>query len=422
MMKSEWDVVEVKDACDLIVDCINNTAPTVDGPTPYKMLRTSNIKNGRIDTENVDYVTEETYEEWTRRAKVEEGDVLLTREAPLGEVGLVNEDDTIFLGQRIMQFRPNEELLDSRFLTYAFLSPFVQNQIHKYKGSGSTVDHIRVPECEKFEIPLPPLKYQKRIADIIGTLDKKIDLNQEMNRTLESIAETIFNKWFVDFNTYDDLVSTEEGEIPESFEIVEFSEVCNTRGGSTPSTKNDDYWGDEYLWLTPSEVTSKISSIVYDTERKITEEGLNSCSTKIMEEETVLLTSRATVGEVVLNKRPMGTNQGFICIMPNDDIPPYFLLNLVRSRRDTIQNRASGSTYPEISQTSFNDINVLLPPSKDRSRYQKVVEPIYERVYNNELEIGSLKQMRDTLLPKLLSGDLTASEIGIEGMKLTSEV
>lgn len=421
-MRSEWNVVEVKEACNLIVDCINNTAPTVDDPTPYKMLRTSNIENGRIDTTDVDYVTESTYEKWTRRAKVNKGDVLLTREAPLGEVGLVTDDDTIFLGQRIMQFRPDEQILDSRFLTYAFLSPFVQNQIQKYKGSGSTVDHIRVPECEKIEIPLPPLEDQKTIADILGSLDEKIDLNEEMNRTLESIAETIFNKWFVDFEIYEDFIDTTEGKIPEDFEIAEFEDICDTRGGSTPSTKNEDYWGEEYLWLTPSEVTSKISSIVYETDRKITEEGLNSCSTKIMDEGTVFLTSRATVGEVVVNKQPMGTNQGFICIRPKDDIPTYFLLNLVRSRRDTIQTRASGSTYPEISQTSFNNIKVLLPPTQDRFRFEKVVEPIYERIYNIELEIDTLKQMRDTLLPKLLSGDLTGSDLDLEEEKLASKV
>ncbi len=421
-MESEWDVVEVKEACELIVDCINNTAPTVDHQTSYKMLRTSNIENGRIDTENVDYVTEETYEEWTRRAKVNKGDVLLTREAPLGEVGLVKEEETIFLGQRIMQFRPDEGLLDSRYLSYVFLSPFVQNQIEKYKGSGSTVDHIRVPECEKFEIPLPPLEYQKKVADVLGSFDEKIDLNKEMNRTLGEIAKIIFNKWFVDFDIYNNLTESELGDLPDEFEIAKFSDICSTRGGSTPSTQNDDFWGDEYLWLTPSEITSQISSIVYDTERKITEEGLNSCSTKIMDEGTILLTSRATVGEVVVNKRPMGTNQGFICISPNEDIPTYFLLNLVRSKRDTIQNRASGSTYPEISQTSFNDIDIILPPPAERSRYEEIVKPMYERVYQNKLEIETLKELRDKLLPRVISGDLDLSKIELMEKEVFGEV
>jgi type I restriction enzyme S subunit len=182
-MKSEWPVVEVKDACNLVVDCINNTAPTVEHETPYKMIRTPNIEDGHLYKDDVKYVEEEVYKKWTRRAKVNSGDVLLTREAPLGDVGLVREDDTIFLGQRIMQYRPDPDILDSRYLTYAFLSPFVQSQIHKYKGSGSVVDHIRVPECESLEIPLPPLKYQKKIAKLLNTFDRKIRLNTEMSKT-----------------------------------------------------------------------------------------------------------------------------------------------------------------------------------------------------------------------------------------------
>lgn len=125
-MRSNWQRKKVADLCDLIVDCVNKTAPIVSYETDFKMLRTTNIKNGRIDTQNCRFVEEKTFDKWTRRAKVERGDVLLTREAPMGEVGLVNFDENVFLGQRIVQYRVNPKKLDSDFLLYSFLSPDLQ--------------------------------------------------------------------------------------------------------------------------------------------------------------------------------------------------------------------------------------------------------------------------------------------------------
>lgn len=153
----------------------------------------------KIDLSDCKYVEKDIFEKWTRRAKVKAGDVLLTREAPIGEVGYVTENDTIFLGQRIMQYRANPEFLDSRFLLYAFLSPPLQHQFRSHEGSGSVVSHIRVGNCDKFKIPLPPLSEQRAIAHILGSLDDKIELNRRMNQTLEEIAQAIFKSWFVDF-------------------------------------------------------------------------------------------------------------------------------------------------------------------------------------------------------------------------------
>ena len=157
--------------CELIVDCVNKTAPTVDYPTPFKMLRTPNIKNGVVDTGNCKYVTSETFDKWTRRAKIQPQDVLLTREAPLGEVGIVkNSSENLFLGQRIMQYRANKNILDPAYLLYSFLSKDLQDQFRSHEGSGSVVSHIRVPDCSKFELFVPPLNEQKKISKILSDL------------------------------------------------------------------------------------------------------------------------------------------------------------------------------------------------------------------------------------------------------------
>ena len=134
----------VAELCEAIIDCVNKI-PTVKGPTPFRMIRTTNVKNGCVDTSIVKYVDEHTYQKWIRRGAPRCGDVILTREAPLGEVGLLRDDDGVFLGRRLVMFRVNREKLDNRFLLYSFLSHEVQGQI-KSLGSGATVEHMRVPD------------------------------------------------------------------------------------------------------------------------------------------------------------------------------------------------------------------------------------------------------------------------------------
>jgi len=147
----------------LVVDCVHRTAPTVDGPTPYKMIRTTNVRNGRVDVDNVRYVTEETFATWNRRATPKPGDVLLTREAPVGEVGVLRSADQVFLGQRLMLYRPDPSRVTSEYLLAAFSSSLMRAQFDR-NGSGSTVKHLPLPACQSFEVPLPPLHRQQEFA------------------------------------------------------------------------------------------------------------------------------------------------------------------------------------------------------------------------------------------------------------------
>ena len=133
-MAGDWKRVTVSAVCELIVDCVNKTAPVVDELTPYKMLRTTNIRGGRINREECRRVSKDTFVKWTRRADVRHGDVILTREAPLGEVGYVDFTDTVFLGQRLIQYRAKPALLEPRFLLYCFLSKDLQNQFGAHEG------------------------------------------------------------------------------------------------------------------------------------------------------------------------------------------------------------------------------------------------------------------------------------------------
>ena len=161
-----WERVPIVDLCAEHVDCVNRTAPVLDEPTPFKMIRTTNVRNGFIDTDNVKYVSEETYKRWTRRLVPKRGDVILTREAPLGDAGKVRSDDHIFLGQRLYHFRPDPNKLDADFLLYALMAPDLQGQIRAL-GSGATVEHMRLGDIPSLEIEAPALSVQHRIGGIL---------------------------------------------------------------------------------------------------------------------------------------------------------------------------------------------------------------------------------------------------------------
>ena len=164
-----WVEKRIEEWCTSIIDCVNKTAPVVDGPTPFKMIRTTNIRNGLVNVSSVRYVTEETYKVWTRRQVPEKGDVILTREAPMGEVGMLLSGDKIFLGQRLVSYRANANLLNNNFLLLALQSGDLQGQIHA-KASGSTVQHMRVPDTKNLLLSAPPLHQQLAVVNELERL------------------------------------------------------------------------------------------------------------------------------------------------------------------------------------------------------------------------------------------------------------
>jgi type I restriction enzyme, S subunit len=164
-----WEDRKIEDVCESIVDCINKTASVIDEPSPFKMIRTTNVRNGFVNLDSVRYVTEETYQQWIRRQIPKKGDVLLTREAPMGEVGMLLTEDRVFLGQRIVSYRADSTKLNNKFLLYAFQSNNVQSQIKAF-ASGSTVQHMRVPDTKVLRIPVPPLPVQSKVAQNLDVL------------------------------------------------------------------------------------------------------------------------------------------------------------------------------------------------------------------------------------------------------------
>lgn len=190
-----WPTASISDICEQIVDCVNRTAPAVEGPTPFKMLRTTNIRNGVIHLDPVKYVDQETFGRWNRRLPPRQGDVILTREAPVGEVGLVNFDDFVFLGQRLMLYRADPSIVTPAYLLHMFLDLYLKAQFDR-GGMGSTVKHLPLPVCRSFEVRVPPLNLQQRFSalkqcqsKILLSLTKKFG---DANTLFASLSQRAF--------------------------------------------------------------------------------------------------------------------------------------------------------------------------------------------------------------------------------------
>jgi type I restriction enzyme, S subunit len=192
----EWKECLLGDVA-IIVDCEHKTAPIV-GNSDYISVRTSDIQNGRIDYENANRVSFETYLEWTKRLTPGEGDIILAREAPVGEVGYIHKDKKVCLGQRTVLIRANKETLNSRYLLYYLTSEPLKNDLIS-RSTGSVVEHLNVKDIKLFDIRIhESLEQQQTIASVLSSLDDKIELLHRQNKTLEALAETLFRQWFVE--------------------------------------------------------------------------------------------------------------------------------------------------------------------------------------------------------------------------------
>ena len=262
------------------------------------------------------------------------------------------------INQDLKALIPNERI-DNRFLLWTILSK--RNELNML-GRGSTVKGITLDILKSIEISLPPLIVQRRIADILSAYDDLIDNNQKQIKLLEEAAMRLYKEWFVKLRFPGHENTKIVDGVPEGWEKLYIEDVCQTVGGGTPSTKVPSYYNNGTIpWVTPTDITRNDCLILLDTEKKITEEGLARSSAKMLPSETILMTSRASVGFFGISEQEVCTNQGFIsCIPNNKNLMMFLLLNLM-SRKDEIRQKAGGATYLEINKSTFRKLIVIKP-------------------------------------------------------------
>jgi type I restriction enzyme S subunit len=317
-----------------------------------------------------------------------------------------------------------EESRDSsKYLYYSLLHSDFSDVTTGSAQPQITMGHLNKKEIFWHSNP----SERAEIAYILGTLDDKIELNRKTNETLEAMAKALFKSWFVDFDPVrakaegrptglpaeisdlfpDSFEDSELGEIPSGWRVAPVGDVVECVGGSTPSTNEIEYWdGGEYFWATPKDLSSLSEPFLLDTAKKITADGVQRISSGILPVGTILLSSRAPVGYVAAACVPVSINQGFIALKSNGLMSSAYLLNWCLSNVQQFKDRASGTTFAEISKAAFRPIPLLVPSEQVARLFSDKAQTLYERVVSTMRQSTLLAATRDALLPKLISGEI----------------
>ncbi|RGK23328.1 restriction endonuclease subunit S [Prevotella sp. TF12-30] len=300
---------------------------------------------------------------------------------------------------------------DNDFYYYWFKSKIGQANIQALV-TGSAQPKFNKTNFRSMYIPVPPLDVQRRIASILSSLDRKIELNNKINADLEEMAQAIFKNWFVDFEPFKNgkFVDSELGMIPEGWKVGRLDEIADVVGGSTPSKAKPEYYTQKGIaWLTPKDLSNHPAVYTSRGEIDITEEGYNSTSTKLMPKGTILFTSRAPIGYISIAQNDICTNQGFKSLVPKK-AGTCFLYCFLKYVTPEIENKSTGSTFKEASGSLMKSLQVLMPEQKVFEDFETIVSPLFARIEFLEKESSRLSLLRDTLLPRLMSGELEVPE------------
>ncbi|YCM46320.1 restriction endonuclease subunit S [Verrucomicrobiaceae bacterium 227] len=406
MNKKHWQRIPIVTLCETHVDCVNRTAPLAPAPTEFKMIRTTNVRDGFIDVENVRYVDEPTFHRWTRRLLPRKHDVILTREAPLGEVGMLRSNDRIFLGQRLYHFRADPDKLDPHFLLYSLLGEDLQGQIRGF-GSGSTVEHMRLGDIPELYINAPPIETQRKIAGILSAYDDLIENNLRRIKILEQMAQSLYREWFVHFrfpgHEAAKFKHSELGRIPKGWEVKPLQEIAEFRLGKMLDKKKNK--GELMPYLANVNVRWG----------KMNLDGLRTMRFKSDELETYGL----KYGDIVMceggepgrcavwrdQMKGMMIQKAIHRIRSRENMNCSFLYHSLRylGQGGLLAAFFTGATIKHLPREKLAKVTLLVPPRVILDTFERYIEPIENQMTMLEVSSNNLRRSRDLLLPKLLS-------------------
>ena len=341
--------------------------------------------------------------------------VLFSSRAPIGYVAIAK--NPIATNQGFKSIIPNEKV-DSLFLYY--ILRYNKERIEAM-GSGTTFKEVSGAVMKNVEISLPSLEEQRRIAGILGAIDDKIENNRRINTNLELQAQALYKQWFVDFefpneegkpykSSWGKMADSELGPIPEGWCVGKLEDIGDIIGGGTPSKAVAEYYTKNGIaWITPKDLSVSHSKFTSKGETDITELGYKNSSAKIMPRGSVLFSSRAPIGYISIAKNDICTNQGFKSVVPNNGCTAfvyYFLL----SNTENIESKATGSTFKEASGVLMKSLDLVIPSEDILENFENIMSPIFELQEKFEAENETLASLRDTLLPKLMNGEIKVAE------------
>lgn len=397
----EWKEVTLSELGTIVGGATPSTKITsfYDGNIPWLTPKDLSVKDNKYIFRGERNITEEGFKSCSCKM-LPKGSILFSSRAPIGYVAIAAND--MCTNQGFKSVIPNDET-DSEFLYY--LLKYNKNNIAS-QGSGTTFAEVSGKTMKEIEVVVPKEKDdQRRIASILSSLDRKIELNNKINADLEEMAQAIFKNWFVDFEPFKDgkFVDSELGMIPEGWKVGRLTDVIKLMPGGTPKTSEPLYWDNGTIpFFSPKDVNGVYC---FATEKHITETGLNKCSSNLYPKDTIFITCRGTVGKVCLAACDMAMNQSNYAIKAIDGYSQYYVFFLVKSVVERLIKKSNGAVFSAITSKDFDE-EILIPSQKAVEDFTNVIDGFFRRIFTIGTENSRLSLLRDTLLPRLMSGEL----------------
>lgn len=406
----EWKEVRLGDVCNIITGFpFPGKKYSKEG---IRVVRGDNVTIGNLrwDTEK-DKRWNEPFDK-TEYYSLQANDIVIGMDGSRvgkNKARIKEEDLPLLLAQRVACVRHNE-LAEQDYLYYnIFSKKFIDyvNSIH----TGSAIPHISQKQIEDYKILLPNLETQRRIASILSSLDRKIELNNKINADLEEMAQAIFKNWFVDFEPFKDgkFVDSELGMIPEGWKVGCLGDMGAVVCGKTPSKSNSNYYGGDIPFIKIPDMHGNV--FVESSEDRLTELGSLSQIKKLIPPYSLMVSCIATVGLVSINTKPSHTNQQINTVIPHNKSALFYLYQYIKNNEELLKNMGRGGTTTlNVNTRSFSNIRLLIPSEIALEQFHRVVEGLFKKIELNLHESRTLSTLRDTLLPRLMSGELEVPE------------
>ena len=359
--------------------------------------------------------------------QLKRGQVALTKDSETrDDIGIptyiADDFEDVILGYHCALITPNKDILDGRYLN-ALLHTDYAKKYFACNASGSGQRYaLSVEALNSFPVPMIPLHDQERIGEIFSAIDKKIELNRRINQNLEVMAKQLYDYWFVQFD-----FPNEEGkpyrssggemvwneklkrEIPALWEARVIEEIADVYNGATPSTTNEWNYGGDIIWITPKDLSDQKQKFVYQGERNISQVGYDSCSTHLLPQNTILMSSRAPIGLLAIAKTELCTNQGFKSFVSKEENMESYLYYYLQIHIKQIEQLGTGTTFKEVSRDDILRFPILKPENHVLNKWSKIVTNINNRQLSLQKENQNLTKQRDELLPLLMNGQVSVN-------------
>ena len=389
--------VPLTELLSFIVDNRGKTVPTA--PSGHKLIATNCVTNNTLFPvyEKIRYLSEETYQTWFRAHPIP-GDILFVNKGTPGRVCLVPDPVDFCIAQDMIALRADESKIYPKYLFAVLRSREIQQQIYN-TNVGDVIPHFKKQFLNQLLIPIPEWSIQESIGDLYYVLSLKAERNKKVNDNLEQQAQSYFQELFVDNASPEWTTGT-------------ISDLGTVVGGSTPSKAKPEYYTESGIaWITPKDLSINKSKFVSHGENDITELGLKNSSAAIMPEGTVLFSSRAPIGYIAIAAGEVTTNQGFKSVVPKPEIGTPFVYFFLKNTLPVIEGMASGSTFKEVSGSTMKNAPAVIPDAETLAKFSDFCAPIFKQQRTLEEQNQSLAKLRDSLLPKLMSGEIDVSAV-----------